>query len=241
MSGLDGAFGKRGARNPDDGSHWLSVSDLMAGLMVIFLFLAIAYMQEVRRDRDQITDIAATYQETKTLIFNALLEEFEEDLRGWDASIDSVLLAFEFRSPEVLFEQGQVQIRARFEQILSEFFPRYIATIEPFAGQIDEVRVEGHTSTDWAGVTDPAEAYFMNMRLSQGRTLTVLRYAYDLPDVRPRRDWIRSTFAAVGFSSSRPILDNQGAEDPERSRRVGFRIITNAERQIERILSGDRP
>ena len=238
MNGFRRTFGSgRGDGGEGEGTHWLSVSDLMAGLMVIFLFLAIAYMQEVRRDRDQMTEIAQTYQETKSRIYQALLDEFADDLTRWDAGVDSVRLAFEFRSPEVLFEQGQSAIRPRFEEILADFFPRYVATVEPYRAAIDEVRIEGHTSSDWTGVDDEARAYFLNMELSQGRTQSVLSYAHDLPGVGGKRDWIRSTFAAVGFSSSRPVLDAGGEEDTERSRRVTFRIITNAERQIQRILA----
>jgi outer membrane protein OmpA-like peptidoglycan-associated protein len=238
MDGFGRIFGPgRGGGGDGEGTHWLSVSDLMAGLMVIFLFLAIAYMQEVRHDRDQMEAVAQTYQETKSRIYAALLDEFADDLTRWDAGVDSLRLAFEFRSPEVLFEHGQSAIRPRFEEILEDFFPRYVATVEPYRGVIEEVRIEGHTSSDWSGVDDAAGAYFLNMELSQGRTQSVLSFAHDLPAVGGNRDWIRSTFAAVGFSSSRPVLGAGGREDTERSRRVTFRIITNAERQIERILA----
>ena len=36
-------------RDRESGGHWLSVSDLMAGLMMIFLFIAIIYMREVQK------------------------------------------------------------------------------------------------------------------------------------------------------------------------------------------------
>jgi outer membrane protein OmpA-like peptidoglycan-associated protein len=42
--------------------------------------------------------------------------------------------------------------------------------------------------------------------------------------------------AAVGFSSSRIIQNPDGAENIERSRRVSFRVMTNAETQIRKIL-----
>ena len=83
---------------------------------------------------------------------------------------------------------------------------------------------------------DDGGAYFLNMALSQGRTRSVLEYVYNLPSVDEDRDWVRVYFAAVGFSSSRLIRDEQGLEDRERSRRVTFRVITNAETQIMRIL-----
>jgi hypothetical protein len=36
----------------DDGEHWLSVSDMMSGLMVIFLFIAISYMMQVQEEKN---------------------------------------------------------------------------------------------------------------------------------------------------------------------------------------------
>lgn len=43
---------------------WMSVSDLMTGLMVIFLFIAVAYMIQVKENQNVLTD----YVETKSSI-----------------------------------------------------------------------------------------------------------------------------------------------------------------------------
>ena len=52
---------------------WLSVSDLMTGLMVIFLFVAIAYISRVQKNQSVLTD----YVETKNELHNKLVKEFE--------------------------------------------------------------------------------------------------------------------------------------------------------------------
>ena len=87
----------------DDGEHWLTISDLMSGLMIIFLFIAVAFMRHTAMEKDKITDIAVAYQENQVAIFHALNAEFEKDLPIWDASIDKETLSFQFNSPEVLF------------------------------------------------------------------------------------------------------------------------------------------
>ena len=99
--------------------------------------------------------------------------------------------------------------------------------------QLDEIRIEGHTSSVGLRGSTEAQAYFYNMRLSQGRTRSVLEYGYAL--MPNESDWIKANIAAVGFSSSRLIKEN-GVEDAARSRRVSFRAITNADIQIKRIL-----
>jgi outer membrane protein OmpA-like peptidoglycan-associated protein len=236
MAALDRILGRSRAGGEGEGAHWLSVSDLMAGLMMVFLFIAIALMRSAFSERDQIREIAVAYQENQVAIYQALVKEFERDLTRWDASIDQETLSFEFRSPDVLFAPGATVIRPRFQQILEDFFPRYLEILRGFKDSVNEIRVEGHTSSDWAGVPSETEAYFLNMALSQGRTRSVLRYVYELPGIEEDRDWVKQTFAAVGFSSSRLALDAAGQEDRDRSRRVTFRVITNAETQIRRIL-----
>ena len=34
-------------------SHWIPLADLMTALMVIFLFIAVAYMEEVKKEKEQ--------------------------------------------------------------------------------------------------------------------------------------------------------------------------------------------
>ena len=93
----------------------------------------------------------------------------------------------------------------------------------------------GTPSSDWVLATED-EAYFNNMQLSQGRTRSVLEHVYGLSGTLDDRSWVRRKVAAVGFSSSRLVVDDRGVEDPEASRRVLFRVVTNAETQIRTIL-----
>ncbi|TGD72210.1 OmpA family protein [Mangrovimicrobium sediminis] len=217
-------------------SHWLSVSDLMAGLMMVFLFIAIALMRQAFIERDKVKDVAIAYQENQVAIYDALMSEFEEDLEKWDADIDKESLTFTFRSPDVLFARGKIEVSPRYQQLLSEFFPRYMQVLNKFSHSINEVRIEGHTSSIWNSSSTEAEAYFHNMALSQGRTRSVLAYVHDLDSVERFRPWIKRHFAAVGLSSSRVVLDRNGREDRLRSRRVTFRVITNADIQMRKIL-----
>ena len=56
MSTMNSIFGK--AKEANDGEHWLTVSDLMAGLMMVFLFIAIVFMRNISIERDKIKDVA---------------------------------------------------------------------------------------------------------------------------------------------------------------------------------------
>ena len=70
MANMDSILGK--PKEKEDGEHWLTVSDLMAGLMMVFLFIAIAFMRHVSIERDKIKDVAVAYQQNQVAIFDAL-------------------------------------------------------------------------------------------------------------------------------------------------------------------------
>lgn len=228
-------FGKNNNSPKDDENHWLSVSDLMAGLMMVFLFISIVLMRNALLERDKVKEVAAAYQDNKVKIYDALMEEFKVDLVKWDAEIKKTDLSFNFKSPDVLFAVGKIDLKPEFKQILDDFSPRYLKIVAQFRASIEEVRIEGHTSSRWNSGTSDDEAYFNNMNLSQGRTRSVLSYLYRLDSVVAERAWIKSNIAAVGYSSSKLIIQN-GREDSERSRRVTFRLITNSETQILKII-----
>lgn len=238
MSKTSAIFGVNKSQDAGD-EHWLSVSDLMAGLMMVFLFIAIAFMRHISVERDKIKDVAVAYQENQVAIFDALNSEFGNELSKWRASIDKATLSFQFDSPEVLFDTGKSNLKPEFKAILNDFIPRYLAVLDKFKSSIDEVRIEGHTSSEWARGTSEQKAYFLNMQLSQNRTRSVLTYAYLLSDLdKAQKNWVKSNFAAVGLASSRMKLNDDGSENKERSRRVSFRVITNADIQIRKIIDG---
>lgn len=237
MSDSSNIFGA--SRQKEDGEHWLTVSDLMAGLMIVFLFIAIAFMRHVSIERDKIKDVAVAYQQNQVAIFDALNVEFEKDLSKWKASIDEDTLSFQFNSPDVLFDSGESTLKTEFEEILADFIPRYLSVLDKYRLSINEVRIEGHTSSEWGSDTHPDDAYFFNMTLSQNRTRSVLNHSYFLSNLsKEQRLWIKSSFAAVGLASSRLKLNDDGTENKERSRRVSFRVITNADIQIRKIVEG---
>lgn len=220
----------------ESGEHWLTVSDLMAGLMMVFLFIAIVFMMITQQENNKIKDVAVAYQQNQVAIYEALQQEFKDDLDKWGATIVQETLAFNFQSPDVLFANNETRLSTAYKDILDDFFPRYINVLKPYRDSLDEIRIEGHTSSVGLRGSTEAEAYFYNMRLSQGRTRAVLEYGYAL--MPEEAEWIKANIAAVGFSSSRLVMKD-GVEDAAKSRRVSFRAITNADIQIKRILESN--
>lgn len=226
----------------DTEETWISISDMMAGLMVIFLFIAISYMLFVRSEKDKIEQIAHAYNQLQSALIDSLNSEFRYDFEKWNAELVDTTLSIQFRANRlnVLFGQGEANLRPYFQDILREFFPRYLEVLQQFRDDITEIRIEGHTSSEWYTGVGPDEAYILNMELSQGRTRSVLEFVLQMPSIRQQdRNWIKGVLTANGLSSSQPLFvaGSTDREDRVKSRRVEFRVQTNAEKRIDTIVN----
>lgn len=210
----------------EENAFSLSTGDLMAGLLFIFVLLLMGALLQVQEKAEQDEEIVKRYDQIKTQLYIDLQEEFKENLTVWRASIDSTL-CIRFQEPSMLFDLDKAFLKPKFKEILDDFFPRYIDVLnrKEYRDNIVEIRIEGHTDSDGE--------YFHNMELSQNRTRTVLQYCFGLMS-EDEATWAKSLITANGLSSSQPIIIN-GVEDKGLSRRVEFRVRTNAEKQLEDI------
>jgi outer membrane protein OmpA-like peptidoglycan-associated protein len=231
--------------------HWIPLSDLMTGLMMMFLLVAIVFMLKVESDAEKVKELkvvaerqadqmkraALLYDEMREQLYRDLEREFRDDLPRWKAQLDSDL-AIRFEEPEILFDTGKALLKPGFITILDDFFPRYVRILsaEKYSESIEEIRIEGHTSTIWNALTVGDTAYFKNMELSQSRTRSTLQYVLSLAPVAQYKSWLIAKMTANGLSSSRPRLNPDSTENREASQRVEFRVRTNAEARIADIL-----
>ena len=215
--------------------EWISISDMMAGLMMVFLFIAVLFMSEVQKEQKAIKKIAESYQNIQQQLYKDLNQEFKKDLKTWDAEIlqDNTI---RFQSPEVLFDTNSSELKAIFIVVLDNFFPRYldILTNNKYKKQIKEIRVEGHTSSVWKNATRE-QSYINNMFLSQNRAKSVLAYSYNITSAT-NKVFLENVFRANGMSFSKLIKEN-GEENIQASQRVEFRVITKAEEKICEIIN----
>ena len=229
------------SRQIDGGESWISVSDLMAGLMMVFLLIAVIYAKDANQRARNVTEIVTEWQDSELAIYSALKKEFEDDMPKWNAEIEKETLTIRFLAPEVLFKEGKSDLEQRFQEILLDFMPRYIELLHnKFINEIKEIRIEGHTSSGWYRDVSETEAFIHNMKLSQERTRTVLRFSMDIQDLKPLNPWIRKTVSANGLSSARLVIKNN-IENKKRSRRVEFTIRTKTKEAMFRILDKVAP
>lgn len=226
---------------------WISFSDLMTGLMVIFLFIAISYIVEVNKKQKERDDLFTEFKETKESLYHELDSIFRDDFKDWKVELDKDL-SIKFTNPDVLFESGRTDIRPYFAEILDSFLPRYFAVLtqDKYVDKISEIRIEGHTDTQAAPRFDQ-DAYVGNVILSQLRSAQVLKYfrsmEYYRSLSREHEHRLQFWLTANGLSYGR-TLDNDkrltaSTGQPvnnEYSRRVEFKIVTTSETLVEKVL-----
>jgi len=201
----------------DSENNWMNIADIMAALMMIFMFISIAFLYQILNEKE-------IY---KVSLNKALHEEFDKDLQEWKAIItdDNIM---RFNAP---FKPGSNVLPIEFSLILADYFPRYIKVLsnEKFKDEIEEIRVEGHTSNGWGSVINKKKVYLKNMHLSQERASNVLTYCYDLNNsiITTNLNWLQNNLRANGMSFSK-LLHKKGSdeEDRDRSRRVEFKVLT---------------
>ena len=213
---------------------------MMAGLMMIFLFISVMYMLLVLEDKEKIEKIAVTYEKMQNELYTDLKDEFSADLEKWNAEINRQTLSIRFKEPDVLFKRGSSKVEENFLLILDDFFPRYIKILTKgkYINDIEEIRIEGHTSSEWQNGIKKVDAYIHNMHLSQSRTRSVLDHILHMKMIENTNYyyWLKERITANGLSSSKLIFDENGNEDKIASRRVEFRVRTDAERRIVEII-----
>lgn len=185
-----------------DSGVWLSVGDLMSGLLMFFALLFITVMVQLKNYQE-------AFDKLPLVILNTLRQEvpggdkLAVDPRTGDVSIPDA----------ILFDEDSAELKPAGKQFLLSFIPVYSKVIfsnGEFDGMITRVIIEGHTSSPGTEKE--------NMNLSLQRALSVSDYISSL------NFSTQSKFKYKILAAGRGELDaNQKKNDPA-DRKVVFRF-----------------
>ena len=228
-------------------NNWISFSDIMTALMIIFLFISISIMMQLKKEEAQRDEVFKEFRDTKEELYNELNTAFKDDFQKWEVQLGKDL-SIKFTNPKILFASGKKNIKPAFSSILDEFLPKYFDILlqEKYQHKISEIRVEGHTDNVPYPNYDP-DPYIANTLLSQDRSAEVIKffrkmdYFQELPI--KQTTLIEFLLTANGLSYGRTvdkdskltIISNKPI-DKEKSRRVEFKIITKSDQLIDKVL-----
>ena len=234
-------------------SYDLSISDLMAALCCVFVIFTIGVTTSLKEK-----NMAANqYNETKVYIYNEINDAMKDTFKECNATFERETLTLKFSAADA-FKDDDSTLKEKFKTNLSKIFPKliYLLYKSPKRGDIEEIRIEGFTASDSRlGKNEQGDDdYIAGIKLSQDRSKNVLiyclgtNYLKDIPadEQDEYREWVRTHISASGYSFSRAYwtYDSDGEikrndygvkeMDKAKTRRVEFRIRTNADKVIEK-------
>jgi outer membrane protein OmpA-like peptidoglycan-associated protein len=210
-------------------SHWIPLSDMMTGLMCVFLLLSLICIAELQERAKIALEMTQDFQGSRTDLANEFKKNFGTSASKFGAEY---IGNFDFIFPGDTFYSGSAELSNSFKKNLNEFFPKYVSEIirDPYKKYIREIRIEGHTSPYWSGSKSNLDAYIKNMELSQARARTTLEYLLSIDSLviknKENFEWLKEKLTANGLSSSRPkFKENNKDINYLASQRVEFHVL----------------
>ena len=210
---------KSNSEEGDNNVFWVTMSDLLLGLAIIFMTLFVLAMTGFTQE-------TVSQKQQQMEVNKELIEKLKE--ANIDAQVDTLTSDIKISDLE-LFETGSYNLSQNGKKYLDKLVPIYINTIfskEDVMNQVENIIIQGHTdSQSYAGVKNPDIQYMRNMSLSLQRANAVAEYMFQTAYDKKYSDKLKKILVVEGKSYSEPVLVN-GQEDYNKSRRVELRLKT---------------
>ncbi len=241
----------RRARNVND--FWVSYSDLMAGLLLVFILVTMivlhrsqeAYEIQSRIYEEQSSQLKKAHDKLGAIdkdvskilgvrksIVARLKIKFSES--GKDIHFDDATGAIRLGS-NILFAEGSPKLRKTGQDALTELIPIYYDALlgDPeLRRHVGQIVFEGHTNSNYKRGKNVDEGYLSNLQLSQERAYQAMSFI--VKSEVGKNFKAKELLAANGYSSSRPVLKND-IEDKELSRRLEIRFRLKNEAALSKL------
>ncbi len=215
----------------DNAGIWLSISDLMSGLLMFFALLFIVVQVQLQQEMLQAKKLR---KELEQEILKA--QKLERELETYKKIIDQlplrIISAIEGKfgqgvveidpktgdvkiGDRILFDEGSAELKLTGKRFLQRFIPIYSDVIfsdKLFDSQITRVLIEGHTSSKGSEK--------INMELSLRRALSVSDYIFS----QQLNFKTKQKFKQKILASGRGEIDADQSRDNPRNRKVVFRF-----------------
>ena len=206
------------ADTEEENVFWVTMSDMLLGLMMVFMTLFVLAMTGYSQSKLQ-------EQATQSKVAEQLSKALKE--QKIDASINKVTGQVEISDLE-LFDVNSYQLSANGRKYLDKFIPVYVNTVfsnSELYDKIVNVVIQGHTdSQTYSGIASKEGQFLTNMDLSLKRANSVAQYLFKTGYNKKYTDKLTKTVVVEGKSFTDPVFVN-GKEDYAKSRRVELELI----------------
>lgn len=197
---------------------WVTMSDLMLGLAIIFITLFVLAMTGFNQK---------SVQQQKVKMDVAKKVEAELKKNNINAEVDRMTGDLKIPS-SALFEVNSYVLKPEGKAFLDKLTPIYVNTIfsnKKLSDNIESIIIQGHTdSQGFGGLKTVNQQFIYNMDLSSKRANSVAAYMLEGKYKPQFNEDFRHKITVEGRSFNDLVLDNKGKEDKVKSRRVEIKL-----------------
>lgn len=243
---------RRQRADEEEHSYWMSYSDMMAALLLVFVLIITVNMLQSKADYEK---KEAELQESQKQLDKSrkIVDEQKKTMDSQQEQIDRIIgvrddlknvLEQEFSNSDlnvrvdkktgavsldsnVFFDVNKYDLKPEGKAVLKKFLPKYVNILlrDRFKEYIAEIIIEGHTDTNGS--------YLYNLKLSQERALSVASFCLKDNNYifsKKQTTELRKILTANGRSFSEPVYNKNGRGiDMSASRRVEFKFRLKTE------------
>ena len=214
------AIMQKKSRNDYDSGNifWVTMSDLMLGLAIIFITLFVLAMTGFNQK---------TIQQQRLKM--EVAKKIEKELQSNNINVNIDKMSGDLEIPSsTLFEVNSYILKPEGKKFLDELTPIYVNTIfsnKKLVDNIESIIIQGHTDSQaFAGLTNINDQFTYNMDLSTKRANAVADYMLRGKYNPKYNEGFRHMITVEGRSFNDLIFDENGNEDMAKSRRVEIKL-----------------
>ena len=213
----------------DENPYWISFSDIMSGLLIIFVLASLALILELTVTKFEVNDAIREIARAEQ-VRRDILREIEEDLKKRNIHVEISDNHTVLRIPENIlsFDNNEYRIPefAGMKETALEIGRVLYASITKEARwkHLDTIFIEGHTDRR------PSPRHMGNWGLSTFRAISVWNYwNTNLPESMRLNELKNHSgsplFSVSGYGETRPVQEIQETEnDFQKNRRIDIRF-----------------
>jgi len=222
-------FERRQARSPDeDNPYWISFSDIMAGLLVIFILACVLLIIKLSTMEERIHDAIKEIQNANQ-IRATMLVEIREHLakQGIIVEISENYSVLRIPDERLYFDSLCYEIPDDKKKLLADIgYALFDAIIKNQRHiYIDTIFIEGHTDSRKAVSLEMG-----NWGLSSYRAIAVWKFWSEQLEIGPafmelKNSYGKPLFSVSGYAATRPLVKNDNTTQKQRkNRRIDLRF-----------------
>jgi flagellar motor protein MotB len=225
----------------EEENYFVSMTDMMVGLVFIFIILLMYFAVQLRQTTSQLTSADVTRQ--------MILVDIRDRLQKRGLKVDIDTQHGVLRLPdEVLFDPARAEIKpegrealTKLSTVLMEVLPCYTdgtATridCKPAEHKIESLYIEGHTDKDaMAGQGPIRDNWDLSVQRATNTYRTLISLRQDLTALCLKREGDCAPILSVsGYGPDRPVARGDDAASKARNRRIDLRVLMEAPRAEE--------